>query len=250
MRANSKDQNPISLCFYCKNKGHVMADCWKREKNARPNSLAVPHWVQQTSGSGTVPLSPESQFNLFVSKGTVSLSSDGEKLPITILRDTGEIQTLIVEGTLSLSEETATGGTMFIQGVELAPVSVPLHTVYLRCGLVTGPVVVEARPSIPIQGIVLLLGNDLAGNKVIPGLAVDNNPELAEDVDKLDSPILDFSQLVQSPEPQHDEHPYSRATLHSQSSPMVRLLAHRQQIARFQGMSMIGKGLHTLLMIM
>jgi len=61
---------------------------------------------------------------------------------------------------------------------------------------------------------------------VIPGLAVDNNPELAKDVNELDS---DFSRLVQSPEPQHDEQPYSPATLH-QSSLMVRLVAHRWQM--------------------
>ena len=71
-------------------------------------------------------------------------------MPITIPRDTGATQTLIVEGTLPLSSETATGATMFIQGVGLAPVSVPLHTVYLCCGLVTGPVVVGARPSLPV----------------------------------------------------------------------------------------------------
>ena len=184
------NKSSVPVCFYCKKNGHVMADCWKREKkNVRPNSLAVPHHVQPTSGSGNVPLSPERQFNPFVSKGTVSLSRDGEQVPITILRDTGATQTLIVEGALPLSRETATGATMLIQGVGLAPVSVPLHTVYLRCGLVTGPVVVGARPSLPVQGISLLLGNDLAGSKVIPGLAVDNNPKLTKDVDKLDSLI-------------------------------------------------------------
>ena len=186
LEGSRSNKSSVPVCFYCKKKGHVMANCWKREKNVQSNSLAVPHRVQQTSGSGTGPLSPESQFNPFVSKGTVSLSRDGEQVPITILRDTG---TLIVEGALPLSKETATGATMFIQGVGLAPVSVPLHTVYLRCGLVTGPVVVGARPSLPVQGISLLLGNDLAGSNVIPGLAVDNNPELAEDVDELDSLI-------------------------------------------------------------
>ena len=85
-----------------------------------------------------------------------------------------------------------TGATMFIQGIGLAPVSVPLYTVYLRSGLVTGPVVVGARPILPVQGISLLLGNDLAGSKVIPGLAVDNKPKLTKDVDKLDTLIPGF----------------------------------------------------------
>ena len=151
---SKSSKSSVPVCFYCKKKDHVMADCWKREKkNVRLNSLAVPHHVQPTSGSGNVPLSSERQFNPFVSEGTVSLSRDGKQVPIIILRDTGATQTLIVEGALPLSRETATDATMFIQGVGLAPVSVPLHTVYLRCGLVTGPVLVGARPSLPVQGI-------------------------------------------------------------------------------------------------
>ena len=58
-----------------------------------------------------------------------------------------------MEGTLPLSKETATRATMFIQGVGLAPVSVPLHTVFLCCDLVTGPVVVGTRPSLPTPTI-------------------------------------------------------------------------------------------------
>jgi len=68
-----------SVCFYCKKKGHVMAECWKQEKkHVQPNSLAVPHLVQLTSGRGVVPSSPENPFNPFISKGSVSLSQDGE----------------------------------------------------------------------------------------------------------------------------------------------------------------------------
>jgi len=80
----------------------------------------------------------------------------------------------MVESTLPLSKETATGATMFIQGVGLALVSIPLHTVYLRCGLVTGSVVVGVRPSLPVQEISLLLENDLIGSRVIPNLSVNN----------------------------------------------------------------------------
>ena len=75
-----------------------------------------------------------------------------------------------MEGTLPLSTQIATGATMFIEGIGLAPVNVPLHTVYLCYGPVTGPVVVEAIPSISAQEVSLLLGNELAGSKVIPSL--------------------------------------------------------------------------------
>jgi len=148
-----------------------------------------PFQVKPTSDSRLVPLAVREQFNPFVSKGSVSLSDEGEQVPITILRDTGATQSLIVEGTLPLSEETATGATMSIQGVGCAPVSVPLHTVYLHCGLVTGPVVVGTRPSLPVQGISLLLGSDLAGSRVTPDLSVISDPELTTDVDKSMSTI-------------------------------------------------------------
>ena len=90
----------VPVCFYCKKKGHVIAECWKQEKKtAWPNSLAVPHHVQPKSDSRLVPLSLHEQFNPFVSKGSVSLSKEGVQVPITILRDTGATQSLIVEGT-------------------------------------------------------------------------------------------------------------------------------------------------------
>ena len=146
------------------------------KKNVQPNSLAVPRHVQPTSDSRLVPLSLHEQFNPFVSKGSVSMS-----VPVTILRNTGATQSLIVDSTLPLSKETATGATMFIQRVGLAPVSVLLHTVFLCCSLVTGPVAVGTRPSLPAQRISLLF---LAGSRVTPDLSVTNNPELTTDVDK------------------------------------------------------------------
>lgn len=45
--------------------------------------------------------------------------------------------------------------------------SVPLHTVHLESDLVTGPVIVGVRPCSPIMGVSFILGNDLAGGKVL-----------------------------------------------------------------------------------
>ena len=53
--------------------------------------------------------------------------------------------------------------TVLLQGAELGTFRVPLHKVHLKCGLVTGAVVVGVRPSLPVQGVSLILGNDLAG---------------------------------------------------------------------------------------
>jgi len=45
--------------------------------------------------------------------------------------------------------------------------SEPLHKIILKCNLVNGSMVVGVRPSYLVQGITVLLGNDLAGERVI-----------------------------------------------------------------------------------
>ena len=51
---------------------------------------------------------------------------------------------------------------MLIQGVELRTFCVPLHSIHLKSGLLTGPVVVGVGPSLPVHGASFILGNDLA----------------------------------------------------------------------------------------
>ena len=55
--------------------------------------------------------------NPFISEGYVSINKGGHAVPIQILRDTGAAQSLLVEGILPLSEATATGTHVLIQGV-------------------------------------------------------------------------------------------------------------------------------------
>ncbi|XP_061597750.1 alpha-taxilin-like [Cololabis saira] len=49
-------------------------------------------------------------------------------------------------------------------GMQLIPV--PLHRMSIVCGLVSGEVVVGVRPELPVEGVDVILGNDLAGDKV------------------------------------------------------------------------------------
>ena len=64
--------------------------------------------------------------------------------------------------------------TVLLQGAELGTFRVPLLKVHLKCGLVTGAVLVGVRPSLPVQGVSLILGNDLAGGQVA---CVSNVPQ-------------------------------------------------------------------------
>ena len=90
-------------------------------------------------------------------------------MPVKILQDTGVIQSLLVlvEGISPLSDSTATGTSLQIQGIKLGVMSVPLHVIYLSSDLITGTVTVDTRPILPIKRISLILGNDLASSEVI-----------------------------------------------------------------------------------
>ncbi len=56
---------------------------------------------------------------------------------------------------------------------------VPLHRVYLQTELVAGFVDVGVRPTLPVPGIEFILGNDLAGGRVLPVLEVLDKPVIS-----------------------------------------------------------------------
>ena len=108
------------------------------------------------------------EYKPFLSQGFVSVNGSSDVKPVEILRDTGAAQSLLLESVLPLSERTSTDKSVLLQSVELGIIDVPLHRIYLKSDLITGPVIVGVRPTLPVQGVSLLLGNDLAGGKVVP----------------------------------------------------------------------------------
>ena len=50
----------------------------------------------------------------------------------------------------------------------------------LKTDLVSGPVKIGVRPELPVKGVSMLLGNDLAGGKVFPDPIVTGKPCLQE----------------------------------------------------------------------
>ena len=97
----------------------------------------------------------------------MSLPGDVHKRRIFVLRDTGAAQSILLEGTLPLSDATYTGRNVLLRGVEMGELTVSLHTKQLETVFTTGSVVVGVQPALPIEGIALLMGNDLAGGKIV-----------------------------------------------------------------------------------
>ncbi|XP_060928436.1 uncharacterized protein LOC133002867 [Limanda limanda] len=56
-----------------------------------------------------------------------------------------------------------------MRGMGLSVFPVPLHKMVFNCGLVKGEVVMGVRPALPIEGVEVIVGNDLAGSSVWAG---------------------------------------------------------------------------------
>ena len=78
---------------------------------------------------------PDSIYLPFVSDGSVSLTAEEAAVSVNILCDTGATQSLLLQSVLPLTEQTFTGASVLVQGVELGVLKVPLHKVYLRSNL-------------------------------------------------------------------------------------------------------------------
>ena len=213
--SENKGQNHLSqpICNYCKKTGHIISECLalKRKKerenldSAKPTGLtflkAKPQSCIQEENPILTRTCKESVsedsimeiYEPFLSDGFVSLNSDSaQSTPIKILRDTGASQSLILADTLPFSEKSSSGTSVLIQGVECGFVNVPLHNIYLSSDLVTGPVAVGIRPSLPFKGIHLLLGNDLAGDKVVVNPLLTSTPCVDQPPDPIEQEIPDL----------------------------------------------------------
>ena len=205
----NKGHNPLyqPICNYCKQSGHIVSDCpvlkrkWEKQEGLKPTGLTSLKLTPQSYFKDQNPVQakePETDsvmetYEPFLSDGFVSLNSDfAQSTPITILRDTGASQSLILADTLPFSEKTSSGTSVLIQGVECGFVNVPLHNIYLSSDLVKGPVAVGIRQTLPFKGVHLLLGNDLAGDKVVVNPLVTDTPCMDQSPDPIEQELPDL----------------------------------------------------------
>ena len=69
---------------------------------------------------------------------------------------------------------------------------VPHHNIYLSSDLVKGPVAVGIRQTLPFKGVHLLLGNDLAGDKVVVNPLVADTPCMDQSPDPIKQELPDL----------------------------------------------------------
>ena len=161
------------------------------------------HFVEKNKGINVNPLhndksciedeiSPNTELDYmenykpFISEGVVSLVGDeSSSQKVKILRDTEATQSLMLDSVLPLTENSFTGANVLISGVEMGVLEVPLHEVNINSSLIKGNIVIGMRPSLPVEGISLILGNDLAGEKVMVDPRVVEKPRDDEETERL-----------------------------------------------------------------
>ena len=112
----------------------------------------------------------------FISEGVVSLVGDeNSSQKVEILRDTGATQSLMLDSVLQ----------MYLFQVEMGVLEVPPHEVNIKSSLINGNIVIGMRPCLLVEGISLILGNDLAGEKVMVDPRVVEKPRDNEKTERL-----------------------------------------------------------------
>ena len=166
----NKDKKDI-VCFLCGMKGHVKSKC--RQNRDQVQSKKPVGLVSHLETESVSPLMGDMDlggcksqlegFQDYLSKAVISSSEELESnKTITILRDTGALQSLLLKSVLPPSFVALGKERVLVEGIGSGTVSCPLETVYLNSELVKVAIV----DRIPAKGVDMLLANDLAKGKV------------------------------------------------------------------------------------
>lgn len=157
-----------SGCHYCRGEGHWKDQCpLLRSKGGAPSP--APSMLCATTHEPravTVNSHDISGFEPFITSARVSLAGSNDSVGIKVLRDTGAKHSFVVQSVLPFSEGSQTGDFIVMHGMELGFVPVPRHNVFLECDFVKGAFPVGVRPALPLEGVSMILGNDICGSAV------------------------------------------------------------------------------------
>ena len=178
---SDSDKKEIT-CFQCGKKGHVKANCSKFKGSSVKNTMlvntreklsGVQDRLDSLKGSSTLE-----EFKPFLSEGRVQLlGTNGGPVRVAMLRDTGAAQSLIVEASLP-ADFQVTDECVLIGGFPDSLVTCPLLQVYLDSELIKGCFKVAIVQSLPIEGVDMILANDIAKGRVVTEPLLVSKPRI------------------------------------------------------------------------
>lgn len=87
-------------------------------------------------------------------------------VPVTIMLDSGAVDSTIQASALPFSNDSDTGNSAPVLGMGLNVLQVPLHNIVLHSDLFEGQIEDGVRCVLPVKEITLIFGNTVAGGRV------------------------------------------------------------------------------------
>ena len=123
---------------------------------------------------------PQELLGYFQSEGFLSLCEGSrEVVPVRVVRDTCSTVSIVVKDMVPFVEKAYTGKRVNVEGIfgPQGVQNVPVCRLFLHTGY--GPRYVDlavVEKALPVKGVALLIGNDIAGPQVLPKPIVPSEP--------------------------------------------------------------------------
>ena len=132
---------------------------WHREARRPPQP-------QPFRPLGCISTGRDEDFRPFISRGLVCARDGSDRQDIGILRDTGSAQTVMLRECVPRAARHYPMSYTRVRGIEGRTQEIPVCLVHIESDVASGLVPVGLVDAIPIRGVSLILGNDLAGHRI------------------------------------------------------------------------------------
>ena len=149
------------VCYKCGKAGHIAIRC-QLGKGPERNQTQP----RKPQGAVTTPRGNQS-YRPWTKKGMIK-GPHGGPVEVSILRDTGASQSLLLRSKLPKRVIEATRETVMIEGIGGKRVKIPLCKITLKSQWKNGPIKVGVVDKLPMKGISLILGNEVRTKKCHP----------------------------------------------------------------------------------
>ena len=149
------------VCYKCGKAGHIAIRC-QLGKGPERNQTQP----RKPQGAVTTPRGNQS-YRPWTKKGMIK-GPHGGPVEVSILRDTGASQSLLLRNKLPKRVIEATRETVMIEGIGGKRVKIPLCKITLKSQWKNGPIRVGVVDKLPMKGISLILGNEVKTKKCHP----------------------------------------------------------------------------------
>ena len=149
------------ICYKCGKAGHIAIRC-QLGKGPERNQ------TQPRKPQGAVTTARiDKSYRPWTKKGMIR-GPHGGPVEVSILRDTGASQSLLLRNKLPKRVIEATRETVMIEGIGGKRVKIPLCKITLKSQWKDGPIKVGVVDKLPMKGISLILGNEVKTKKCHP----------------------------------------------------------------------------------